>query len=266
MKRLKRRCVKCFASTRSVQIATQGGGRQGQHHGLCLHTLRADCNRNRPERQPSSNPLPPHAPCRLQPLAASAYSIHSQLCLHTLRADCNLFVRHGVVFRLILCLHTLRADCNKARAQRWNRFVLCLHTLRADCNRRAIQNFHQGRKLCLHTLRADCNETLTMARMKHRALCLHTLRADCNIQRHAIIWRWTTLPPHAPCRLQQHPSCGIRLVETALPPHAPCRLQRPGQKEVMYGLFLCLHTLRADCNGRNAQNCNMHFSERVLSR
>ena len=28
---------------------------------------------------------------------------------------------------------------------------------------------------------------------------------------------------------------------------------------------LCLHTLRADCNGRNAQNCNMHFSERVLS-
>ena len=57
-------------------------------------------------------------------------------------------------------------------------------------------------------------------------LCLHTLRADCNIQRHAIIWRWTTLPPHAPCRLQQHPSCGIRLVETALPPHAPCRLQR----------------------------------------
>ena len=29
---------------------------------------------------------------------------------------------------------------------------------------------------------------------------------------------------------------------------------------------LCLHTPRADCNGRNAQNCNMHFSERVLSR
>ena len=193
---------------------------------LCLHTLRADCNRNRPERQPSSNPLPPHAPCRLQPLAASAYSIHSQLCLHTLRADCNLFVRHGVVFRLILCLHTLRADCNKARAQRWNRFVLCLHTLRADCNRRAIQNFHQGRKLCLHTLRADCNETLTMARMKHRALCLHTLRADCNDLHEQWGQHCKPLPPHAPCRLQQHPSCGIRLVETALPPHAPCRLQR----------------------------------------
>ena len=30
-------------------------------------------------------------------------------------------------------------------------------------------------------------------------------------------------------------------------------------------VVLCLHTLRADCNGRNAQNCNMHFSERVLS-
>ena len=29
---------------------------------------------------------------------------------------------------------------------------------------------------------------------------------------------------------------------------------------------LCLHTLRADCNCRNAQNCNIHFSERVLSR
>ena len=30
--------------------------------------------------------------------------------------------------------------------------------------------------------------------------------------------------------------------------------------------IVCLHTPRADCNGRNAQNCNMHFSERVLSR
>ena len=37
-------------------------------------------------------------------------------------------------------------------------------------------------------------------------------------------------------------------------------------KEYDKSRALCLHTLRADCNGRNAQNCNMHFSERVLSR
>ena len=149
----------CFASTRSVQIATGKERRESVSHNLCLHTLRADCNCASTKRCASSIALPPHAPCRLQPRRGAGTQESNLLCLHTLRADCNrengggtlmtdplpphapcrlqrngehavggtlifastrsvqiatLFVRHGVVFRLILCLHTLRADCNRA--------------------------------------------------------------------------------------------------------------------------------------------------------
>ena len=77
------------------------------------------------------------------------------------------------------------------------------------------------------------------------------------------------LPPHAPCRLQQHRRVVGSLLQ-ALPPHAPCRLQlsegayvsnaalfastRPVQiattrsDTAPNSLRLCLHTPRADCN------------------
>ena len=56
----------CFASTRSVQIATvrQRHPRAGKH--LCLHTLRTDCNVQSWYWQLRRWTLPPHAPCRLQ--------------------------------------------------------------------------------------------------------------------------------------------------------------------------------------------------------
>ena len=34
-----------------------------------------------------------------------------------------------------------------------------------------------------------------------------------------------------------------------MPPHAPCRLQRSAPKADAQSVQLCLHTLRADCNG-----------------
>ena len=55
-----------FASTRSVQIATQATWAAGLRRILCLHTLRADCNS-----------------------VLFAFLIPKVLCLHTLRADCN---------------------------------------------------------------------------------------------------------------------------------------------------------------------------------
>ena len=57
----------CFASTRSVQIATKV-------NGMPLIVLPA---------------LPPHAPCRLQPCIQLPFCRRAGLCLHTLRADCN---------------------------------------------------------------------------------------------------------------------------------------------------------------------------------
>ena len=101
--------------------------------------------------------------------------------------------------------------------------------------------------LCLHTLRADCNPNQNAVGVQFVALCLHTLRADCN-------WRTCrnsngqrSLPPHAPCRLQQR---ARRLCDhaAALPPRAPCRLQRIRGSPPNRHRPLCLHALRADCN------------------
>ena len=141
--------------------------------------------------------------------------------------------------------------------------------------------------LCLHTLRADCNPP-NRNKTSKPLLCLHTLRADCNNPANFHRCFPCALPPHAPCRLQQAPLACVapkgafastRSVQiatmhracrnppmTTLPPHAPCRLQRSISADIDQDNNLCLHTLRADCNGRNAQNCNIHFSERVLSR
>ena len=56
----------CFASTRSVQIATAASSSFSAASSLCLHTLRADCNQPPLRRFCYPRSLPPHAPCRLQ--------------------------------------------------------------------------------------------------------------------------------------------------------------------------------------------------------
>ena len=120
--------------------------------------------------------------------------------------------------------------------------------------------------LCLHTLRADCNAAATRRNHFRRSLPPHAPRRLQRTSRRCLISRKPSLPPHAPRRLQQHHAESLEPTLTTLPPHAPRRLQRGKFYALENGRVLCLHTLRADCNGRNAQNCNIHFSERVLSR
>ena len=140
--------------------------------------------------------------------------------------------------------------------------------------------------LCLHTLRADCN-----CACFSRLILFSRFASTRSVQiatggRPRKKRSTPPLPPHTPCRLQRW-KCRADAAVPALPPHAPCRLQRistwecwtfcsfastrsvqiatPLLESLIIDNPLCLHTLRADCNGRNVQNCNMHFSERVLS-
>ena len=62
---------KSFASTRPVQIATPIPLDMADDIELCLHTPRADCNCTTPSKPTPARSLPPHAPCRLQPMRKS---------------------------------------------------------------------------------------------------------------------------------------------------------------------------------------------------
>ena len=63
--------------------------------------------------------------------------------------------------------------------------------------------------------------------------------------------------PHAPCRLQRgKEKCNE--ISASLPPHAPCRLQRFINSTDEIEVHLCLHTLRADCNGKEYRKPASH--------
>ena len=106
-----------FASTRSVQIATPHRGRRGKLVMLCLHTLRADCN-PRSQFRPGSlpEPLPPHAPCRLQPETINCYCMIMPFA-STRSVQIATKATPSIIAPPALCLHTLRADCNCRNAQ-----------------------------------------------------------------------------------------------------------------------------------------------------
>ena len=181
-------CTPCFASTRSVQIATWTIAVGFTLAPLCLHTLRADCNT-------SCSP-----PC----------SYRMRLCLHTLRADCNATFATCDPKNYKLCLHTLRADCNsKSTNSIFTIAPLCLHTLRADCNgsvlpekRRAASPLppHAPCRLQLPPLPMHKQQLIfastrsvqiaTKSRQREHPrwviLCLHTLRVDCNCPAEAV--------------------------------------------------------------------------------
>ena len=167
-----------FASTRSVQIATAALRPHSLPPSLCLHTLRADCNKKN-----LKNPLT------------------TWLCLHTLRADCNV-VWTAILLKQPLCLHTLRADCNVVWTAILLKQPLCLHTLRADCNTSGISGSgHQYR--FVSTRSVQIATAAYYSRDSNHELCLHTLRADCNGNPHLNWLVSFSLPPHAPCRLQR---------------------------------------------------------------
>ena len=79
------------------------------------------------------------------------------------------------------------------------------------------------------------------------ALCLHTLRADCNGNARANGVAISALPPHAPCRLQHN----VTMILPLSQPFASTRsvqIATPALYTAIVKAFLCLHTLRADCN------------------
>ncbi len=212
----------------------------GATTALCLHTLRADCNATLryqylleatfastrsvqiatacgvERMQLSIMALPPHAPCRLQLRLETSSSGCKQLCLHTLRADCNGHcTAAGGCPRL--CLHTLRADCNGVRRS-WN---MRFHALppHAPCRLQRLTSPPPRRNAPFASTRSVQIATRHAAEHEIAAeLCLHTLRADCNDAKPLPRKHPSTLPPHAPCRLQLQKctECNMHFLERVL--------------------------------------------------
>jgi hypothetical protein len=201
---------------------------QGLPHAACRLQRASPCS------QGCCGSLPPHAPCRLQPLCretqqsaivfASTRSVQIATALH-LPLELH---RH-------LCLHTLRADCNCERTLVCHFCILCLHTLRADCNEISPVSSHPPQPFA--STRSVQIATRRGSWMSDRqTLCLHTLRADCNER--------DTLKQQLADAFASTRSVQIATLLT--------------EYNAATGL-LCLHTLRADCNGRNAQNAICTF-------
>ena len=159
--------------------------------GYCntFHTPRADCNASEASDRDCHNPLPPHAPCRLQPNGLRARRAKLALPPH---APCRL-----------------------------QRTAAVLAAIPSDfASTRSVQI----------------------------ATCCQLRANSCN----------APLPPHAPCRLQQvlpeEPAASAFFASTRSVQIAAFWWKEPTQEE-----RLCLHTLRADCSGRNAQNAYALF-------
>ena len=102
-------------------------------------------------------------------------------------------------------------------------------------------------RLCLHTPRADCNEERRNA-MKYLHLCLHTLRADCNGLSIVRMKLKCTFASTRSVQIATVKSIGNRL-HTIFASTRSVQIATRAHN-LQYGFIqLCLHTLRADCNG-----------------
>ena len=133
-------------------------------------------------------------------------------------------------FRNVLCLHTPRADCNKKGITPGKDTNIFASTRPVQIATFMFFRPTSPAKLCLHTPRADCNrkEGTTM----NKTILFASTRpvqiaTDFDAKYHI---QPVTLPPHAPCRLQQLLR-GLACNISPLPPHAPCRLQRDNQRD-----------------------------------
>ena len=192
--------------------------------GLCLHTLRADCNPvpSSPAKRPA--PLPPHAPCRLQParnLRASpgpALPPHAPCRLQQVRAPrpcrprtlpphapCRLQLTCPTLSnaRRSLPPHApcrLQLECDP-RAQSFPR----KYTFASTRSVQIATHPHRGGRPHGTFASTRSVQIATPCAGIPRAswrLCLHTLRADCNSTAGGLMRLRGSLPPHAPCRLQ----------------------------------------------------------------
>ena len=223
---------------------------------LCLHTLRADCNVNLFQHQrnlvfASTRSVQIATRFKRQTIA------NESLCLHTLRADCNEIPSYSDVFGEDFA-STRSVQIATPRLTRAGSGTGPLPP-HAPCR------LQQGRQLA----GAAC-QTLPP-------------HAPCRLQPrlHSTATKSRPLPPHAPCRLQRgcHPRAArpggfasTRSVQIATrssvssihwqQSFASTRSVQIATRRTMPGgaaIFLCLHTLRADCNGRNAQNAICTF-------
>ena len=229
-----------FASTRSVQIATPYATLDCQAFVLCLHTLRADCNGTSTPLSPArgcfastrsvqiatragragvcnAGPLPPHAPCRLQPPTPHQSILPLSLPPH---APCRLQLGY-------------RVRRNGARTFASTRSVQI--ATKFSSMQRTSCSFASTRSVQIATL-------FTVAPL---GIKIFASTRSVQIATRTLFF-WSSGSVFA----------STRSVQIATPTASAESRRAP----------LCLHTLRADCNGRNAQNCNIHFSERVLSR
>ena len=126
---------------------------QGLPHAACRLQRASPCS------QGCCGSLPPHAPCRLQPL-----------CRETQQSAIVFASTRSVQIATWLSCAAV-ATCGGFASTRSVQIAtsLTIQTARPDA-------------LCLHTLRADCNHYRPRARTRPHPLCLHTLRADCNIR------------------------------------------------------------------------------------
>ena len=168
------------------------------------------------------------------------------LCLHTLRADCNGL---SIVRMKLKCTFASTRSVQIATVKSiGNR----LHTIFAST--RSVQiatgeyyNIFWKYNLCLHTLRADCNNDCVM-----RVAGIDVFASTRSVQIATL--SPTPFPSHMPfasTRSVQIATRGAGAQESnlgPLPPHAPCRLQLCFHGVASIHKYLCLHTLRADCN------------------
>ena len=147
-----------------------------------------------------------------------------------------------------LCLHTPRADCNEERRNAMKYLHLCLHTLRADCN-----------GLSIVRMKLKCTfastRSVQIATVKSIGNRLHTIFASTRSVQIATQWqvglhvRQGSLPPHAPCRLQPFIACSAFASSLFFASTRSVQIATIMASEVKSTYCLCLHTLRADCNG-----------------
>ena len=157
------------------------------------------------------------------------------LCLHTPRADCN---QKPHLRRSCQCPLPPHAPC---RLQRYSRAtgsngVVFASTRPVQIATALALSSTLGEDSFASTRPVQIATTDSHHEALFPALCLHTPRADCNPPHSCPACRSHSLPPHAPCRLQQ--SLETYQAECSpLPPHAPCRLQRQKCTELQYALF-----------------------------
>ena len=106
---------------------------------------------------------------------------------------------------------------------------------------------YESLPLCLHTLRADCNGCHSPGRWGCQPFASTRSAQIATRQPLFVVVLSTFFASTRSAQIATTDADG-RKCPNSLPPHAPRRLQRQQSYDYEKTIFLCLHTLRADCN------------------